>query len=375
MIYQILLIVFGMVLPWLLVGLGCWLAYQLVRQNGRIMVTLEVMAANLGSHCGGQAAPPGLPVGSAAPDFELPDLAGAVRTLAQFRGRRVLLIFFSPKCPHCIQMVPDLAALAAKSGEGGPLPLVVSTGDAEENRRLIESPGLHYPVLLQMQMEVADQYQVSGTPMGYLLDEQGTIASAPAVGAEALLTLALPGGAGEIEPPGDAGNGAPPNGRGKANRGLETSRLNRSGLKAGTPAPDFRLPRLDGGELSLEEYRGRRLLLVFSDPECGPCDQLAPQLERLHRQRPEPALVMVGRRDAEANRRKVQEQGLTFPVVLQKHWEVSLRYGMFATPIGYLIDEQGIIVKDVAKGVEPILALASGTAVSDNGQIGVSRGA
>jgi peroxiredoxin len=270
-------------------------------------------------------------------------------------------------------MVPDLAALAAKSGEGGPLPLVVSTGDAEENRRLIESPGLQ--VLLQMQMEVADQYQLSGTPTGYLLDEQGTIASAPAVGAEALLTLALPCGAGEAEPSGDAGNGAPPKSRGKANRGLETSHLNRSGLKAGTPAPDFRLPRLDSGELSLEEYRGRRLLLVFSDPECGPCDKLAPQLERLHRQRPEPALVMVSRRDAEANRRKVQEQGLTFPVVLQKHWEVSLRYGMFATPIGYLIDEQGIIVKDVAKGVEPILALASGTAVSDNGQIGVSGGA
>ena len=31
---------------------------------------------------------------------------------------------------------------------------------------------------------------------------------------------------------------------------------------------------------------------------------------------------------------------------------------MFATPIGYLIDEQGIIARDVAVGVEPILALA-----------------
>jgi hypothetical protein len=117
------------------------------------------------------------------------------------------------------------------------------------------------------------------------------------------------------------------------------------------------------------------LLLVFSDPECVPCDILAPQLERLHRQRPDLALVMVSRREAEANRRKVREHGLTFPVVLQKHWEVSLRYGMFATPIGYLIDEQGIIVKDVAKGVEPILALASGTAVPDNDPMEVPRGA
>jgi hypothetical protein len=32
---------------------------------------------------------------------------------------------------------------------------------------------------------------------------------------------------------------------------------------------------------------------------------------------------------------------------------------MFATPIGYLIDEQGIVASDVAVGVAPILALAS----------------
>src|SRR5438105_6606650 len=49
------------------------------------------------------------------------------------------------------------------------------------------------------------------------------------------------------------------------NRSLARSRINRSGLKAGTRAPAFSLPRLEGGELSLEQLRGRRVLLVFSD--------------------------------------------------------------------------------------------------------------
>src|SRR6266516_2146714 len=53
------------------------------------------------------------------------------------------------------------------------------------------------------------------------------------------------------------------------NRSLARSKINRDGLKAGTSAPSFRLPRLDGGELSLEELRGTRILLVFSDPHCG----------------------------------------------------------------------------------------------------------
>ncbi len=147
-----------------------------------------------------------------------------------------------------------------------------------------------------------------------------------------------------------------PSGNGKS-KSLTRSRLNRGGLKAGTPAPNFRLPRLDGGELSLEEFRGRRVLLVFSDPECGPCNQLAPQLEEFHRENPELALVMISRRAPKANRAKVKEHGLTFPCVIQQHWEISLLYGMFATPMTYLIDERGLILNDVAVGVEPILAL------------------
>jgi peroxiredoxin len=143
--------------------------------------------------------------------------------------------------------------------------------------------------------------------------------------------------------------------------------LNRSGLKAGTPAPGFRLPRLDGEELALEDYRGRRVLLVFSDPGCGPCEQLTPQLERLHREREDLQVLVVSRQDAETNRQKVAKLGLTFPVVLQQNWEVSLLYAMFATPVGYLIDERGVLASDAATGVEPILALAAGPSVSTNG--------
>ena len=56
-------------------------------------------------------------------------------------------------------------------------------------------------------------------------------------------------------------------------RSLARSKLKRDGLTAGTPAPDFRLPRLDGrGELTLSDLRGRKVLMVFSSPGCGPCN-------------------------------------------------------------------------------------------------------
>jgi peroxiredoxin len=197
------------------------------------------------------------------------------------------------------------------------------------------------------------------------------------------------------------------NGEGRANRfgnrSLAKSKLKRDGLKAGTAAPEFRLPRLDGrGELALEELRGRRVLLVFSDPHCGPCNALAPELEKFHREnlprrgrnemerdrspvaahpnhkgvgelahfhpieaaaagdRPRSdqiAVVMISRGEPKENRLKLKEHGLTFPVVLQQQWEISRRYAMFATPVAYLIDEAGVIAQDVAVGTEAIQEL------------------
>jgi alkyl hydroperoxide reductase subunit AhpC len=67
---------------------------------------------------------------------------------------------------------------------------------------------------------------------------------------------------------------------------------------------------------------------------------------------------MVGRGDAEENRKKAKQSGFDFPVVVQRKWELSKQYGIFATPVAFLIDEEGIIARDVATGVDAILELA-----------------
>lgn len=354
-------VVFGMVLPWLLIAIGTWLAHEFVRQNGRILLRLEAIEKQILAGAGRRAGANrqdagGLPLGTLAPDFELPDLTGVHRKLSEFRGQNVLLIFFNPQCGFCTKMAADLAALPVDGGDQRVVPVVVTSGDAEENRKLVESFGIRCLVLLQQQMEVAAKYGAQGTPMGYRIDGAGRIASELAVGAEPLLQLATTP-APDLIALYAAANGSAPHGA-HDDPSLKRSRLNRSGLKAGVPAPDFRLPRIDEGELSLTDFRGERVLLVFSDPECGPCDELAPQLQEIHLRRSELRVLVVSRRDVEANRAKATKLGLTFPIVLQKQWEVSLQYAMFATPIAYLIGEVGILASDVAVGVGPILALA-----------------
>src|SRR5262245_4129551 len=179
------------ILPWLLIAIGAWLGYQLIRQNGRILLRLETIEERLGGqHAEDRRKPAGLPIGAPAPEFELPDLVGVRRKLSEFRGQDVLLIFFGPKCRFCTKMASDLAALPADGASGRPVPIVVTNGDADDNRKLVEQFGIRCVVLLQEQTEVAAQYQAQGTPMGYRIDAEGRIASELAVGAEPLLKLA-----------------------------------------------------------------------------------------------------------------------------------------------------------------------------------------
>jgi len=139
---------------------------------------------------------------------------------------------------------------------------------------------------------------------------------------------------------------------------LSQSRIERNGLKPGTPAPEFTLTDVHGRRISLLQYRGRRVLLVFSDPHCGPCNDLAPQLVRAARSHEnKTSIILVGRGDFEQNRQKADAHGFEFPVVVQDRWKLSRKYGIFATPVAFLIDEEGRTAREVAVGSYQIRAL------------------
>src|SRR6266705_1389630 len=120
--YLIVLLTFA----WLAILVGGWLGWQLLRQNGRILLRLDELEKRLNElEVGEGDKPKGLPLGTEAPAFELADLSGERKSLAQFRGQPVLLIFFNPECGFCRDMMPKLAEVAAgfqPASEGGILP-------------------------------------------------------------------------------------------------------------------------------------------------------------------------------------------------------------------------------------------------------------
>jgi thiol-disulfide isomerase/thioredoxin len=108
----------GLLLSALLVILASSLALicQLTRQNGRLLLRLEALEKEVGldepplRHTHSDS-PTGLPVGTAFPPFELPDLDDHIVRLGDLKGRRVLLVQWSPECRFCELIAPDLAEL------------------------------------------------------------------------------------------------------------------------------------------------------------------------------------------------------------------------------------------------------------------------
>ena len=315
--------------------------------------------------CGISLKPPehhGLPPGD-GPDLRASDLDGAVRSVEDYRGEPFVLTFFATDCGFCQELAPRLGELE----DGHPL-VLVSHGDPEETRRQSVEHGWQCDVIVEPegQREVMKAYEAPGTPSGYLIDEDGLIASPLALGSDAVLALrSATAEAGSEQVDGGSGNGlgAHPSQLEVAtgavrlkSRPVTESTIVRDGLRAGAEAPNFVLADLDGKPRSLLDYRGKRVLLVFSDVTCGPCQEVALEPVSRYKRRPKGLeIVMIGRGDPETSRRRAR--GYPFPVLLQKSWEVSKLYGMFATPIGYLIDENGILVEDVAVGPQPILDL------------------
>ena len=326
------------------VALMLLVLYQLVRQHGRLLLRLEAL-----ERAAEGADDRELAVGDVFGSFRLPDLDGREVALEAYRGRKVLLVSWSPSCGFCDMIGGDLAQLEDKLAKHGTALVLTSYGDVERNRALAEEHGLRCPILLGEPAE----FDGHGTPVAYLLDEQGQVAEPLAHGSDEVLALAWRAAGRKRRPAGG--------------RSLADSRIVRDGLPPGNPAPAFALPDVTGRTVTLDEFRGRRLLLVFSDPNCGPCDALAPDLVELDRRHRDNnlAVVMVGRGDLDENLRKAQQHGFEFPVVVQDRWKLSKQYGIFATPVAFLIDEKGVIAEPVAVGGDAIRRLAEEPAVRE----------
>jgi cytochrome c biogenesis protein CcmG/thiol:disulfide interchange protein DsbE len=114
----------------------------------------------------------------------------------------------------------------------------------------------------------------------------------------------------------------------------------------GQPAPAFTLPMLDSSQqVTLEQFKGRPVVINFWASWCGPCKMEHPVLEWGQREFGEQAQFLgIVFEDTEDNARQFLAQyGASFPQLVDQRSTVAVDYGVAGVPETYFIDTQGII--------------------------------
>lgn len=131
-------------------------------------------------------------------------------------------------------------------------------------------------------------------------------------------------------------------------------------LEVGTKAPGFELPDQNGKMHTLEEYRGKKVILYFYPKDNTPgCTKQACNFGQLYPQFTEKGAVVLGvSKDSVASHKKFEEKyNLPFTLLsdpelacIQAYdvWKEKVNYGkksMGVVRTTYLIDENGVIEK------------------------------
>jgi peroxiredoxin len=339
-----------------------WFLQALFRQNGRILNRL----ASLEDGDGGEHAPEralgvvhnrdgirpvlGLVVGSVAPEFGLPAVAGGRLSLSVLRerGRPVLVVFSDPACGPCNALSPDLAGWQEQHAERLTI-AVVSRGAVDANAETAQLHGLR-DVLVQRDREVAAMYQAHGTPSAVLVNVDGRIATPLAAGAAAITELVSSGntkGAVDLNVrnwPG-SGNAAP------------IPAPSTAAVAVGNPVPDLGWRDLNGDAVSLSDFRGDRVVVLFWNPGCGFCSRMLPDLKAWasSRRAIDPRLLLISTGTIAENR----VMQLNSTVVIEDSLQTRRALGASGTPSAVLIDADGRLATRAAVGAPWVLELLS----------------
>lgn len=122
------------------------------------------------------------------------------------------------------------------------------------------------------------------------------------------------------------------------------------------PAPDFTLTDQFGNTHTLSDYKGKTVFLNFWATWCGPCQQEMPDIQKMYEEhnKNEDDLVVLGvanpKTDTNSSNADVSEEevkqfldenGYTYPVVMDTTGEFFAEYGVTAFPTTFMIDKDG----------------------------------
>jgi thiol-disulfide isomerase/thioredoxin len=317
-----------------LLAVGALALVKLVGSYGHVLTRLErleaaLVAAGLQVDAEDVAARVGREPGTEAPWFlaTTPAGTGVSRDDLLEPGLPVLLLFTSPHCGPCAELLPDAARW--QEAHAGELTVAFASAGAAQ---AVDAEAAEFGlgrVLVDEDATVAASFEAPGTPAAVLIGADGTIASWVATGRDEIAALV---------------------------ERATTASDHGAGLPIGIAAPSLELPSLEGPMVSLAELRGRDTLLLFWNPGCGYCRSMHDDVRAWEGSANgvTPRLVVVSSGEADETR----AEGFASTVLLDSEYAAGSAFGAGGTPMAVLLDADGRVASPVVAGAEAVLELA-----------------
>lgn len=115
-----------------------------------------------------------------APDFTLTDINGKEHKLSDYRGRNVLIIFWTTWCMPCRKEIPYLIELRKTVGGEDLAMLAISNESLKLVQKVVSQLGINYTVLLEKDnmpspFGVMKIFRTTGIPCSFFIDPQGKV--------------------------------------------------------------------------------------------------------------------------------------------------------------------------------------------------------
>lgn len=286
----------------------------------------------------------GLPIGSVAPEFVLPDLNNKEIGLKDLLSpkKSTIFLFVSPTCNPCGALLPEIEQWQTELKDKLNF-VFISSGNVKDNTDKFAGKTLK-KILLQKDKEVAEIYGAKWTPTVILVNSDGRIASRVAAGDSAIRAI--------ID---------------KVRESEDEVKFvsNNDGDKLGQELPEFKLEDISGKAVTPKDLVGKPTLITYWSPGCGWCQRMLDDLRDWDKTKgqDEPNLIVVSSGDAE----KHKDMGLQSTILLDNDFVVSKSLGMSGTPSAVLLNEQGKIISEIAVGADNIWSLIGKKSEKTNG--------
>lgn len=122
----------------------------------------------------------------------------------------------------------------------------------------------------------------------------------------------------------------------------------------GGSAPHFILNDLNSHLISLNDYRGKVVVLTFWATWCVPCKKEMPEIQKVYNQYKDRGLAVLGVNFGENQKvvtTFVNKMDISFPVILDRQAKTASSYGVTSLPVTFLIDTDGIIQRQILGGI------------------------